>query len=806
MATKSIAWTTGDGNITMTYQGYGDGDITVNSDPNNLDTARSQTITIETTAGSPTVVKNFTVSQGACPFPVGDVRNFAYTSSVQSVVLPAGKYKLQCWGAQGGTCSSGYSGGKGGYSEGVLTLTSPTTVYIFVGGQGSSSGNGGWNGGGGGSGSSSYNSSNEYGSSTFGCGGGATDIALVTSSMDYSSYRNVRSAASLLSRMIVAGGGSGGAYGYQKVTTSTTTWSTYSNDEYTTSNYEPKDSTYWGGTSLSLTTGKTYRVSYTILTGSMSEVVIELYDANWGHFVKGTTVTPQSYHTRQYVRVRASTSSNSARVLIEEKNTTSSTTTDSDSKVGYVGGGTNGGGYSSSYYGKQNGAGSNGSFGFGANQTVTNYRYGAGCGGGGWYGGGNSYSDSGLSTIRCSGGGSGFVNTSASAGNRPSGYTGLQLDSGTTYAGEQSFPAVDGGNETGHSGDGYARITRIAAYTVTLRFKDEEDSPITGTSVTVSNSEYTYSLTTDSNGEATATMQNGTYNLSCSGYSLTPSQIIVSSNSTIDIVAAAPSIMDFSYTGAVQNATLRAGTYKIECWGAQGGYRSSTTYGGKGGYSVGELTLSQNTNIYVYVGGAGNTGGTSGGFNGGGMRATYAGGGGGSDVRIGTDSLYARVIVAGGGGSDGATSKQGMYGGGTTGGTTTQSYGTGGGGGTQTSGGTGSSSASGSGTSGTYGAFGVGGRGYKANSGYAGAGGGGWYGGAGSYPDGSGDDDRGGGGGSGYVYTSSTASSYPSGCLLNSNYYLTNSQTIAGNASMPSTSGSTETGHSGNGYVRITKI
>ena len=79
-------------------------------------------------------------------------------------------------------------------------------------------------------------------------------------------------------------------------------------------------------------------------------------------------------------------------------------------------------------------------------------------------------------------------------------------------------------------------------------------------------------------------------------------------------------------------------------------------------------------------------------------------------------------------------------------------------------------------------------------------------GGAGSYPDSSGDDDRGGGGGSGYVYTSSTASNYPSGCLLNSSYYLSNASTTAGNASMPATSSGTETGHSGNGYARITNM
>jgi hypothetical protein len=62
------------------------------------------------------------------------------------------------------------------------------------------------------------------------------------------------------------------------------------------------------------------------------------------------------------------------------------------------------------------------------------------------------------------------------------------------------------------------------------------------------------------------------------------------------------------------------------------------------------------------------------------------------------------------------------------------------------------------------------------------------------------------GGGSGYVYTSSTASSYPSGCTLNSTYYLTNASTTAGTSSFISPSGVSETGHSGNGYVRITAV
>lgn len=139
-----------------------------------------------------------------------------------------------------------------------------------------------------------------------------------------------------------------------------------------------------------------------------------------------------------------------------------------------------------------------------------------------------------------------------------------------------------------------------------------------------------------------------------------------------------------------------------------------------------------------------------------------------------------------------------MYGGGSSGGTTTQNFGSGGGGGTQTAGGAGSNN--------NAGTFGQGGSGLSNSSGYAGAGGGGWYGGGGSYPDASGDDDRGGGGGSGYVYTSLTASNYPSGCLLNSSYYLINAETIAGNTVFTSPTGTSETGHAGNGYIRITVI
>ena len=381
----------------VTIKGTGTTTITVSMAATTNYTAASKTYTVTVSA-----LDTFTS------------QDFEYTGAVQSVTLRPGTYKLQCWGAQGGSnaANSTYSitakaGGKGGYSEGVLTLTEEKTLYIFVGGQGSSSGNGGWNGGGGGSGSSSYNASNTNGVSRMGGGGGATDIALVTSTMSYSSYRTNRSSESLLSRIIVAGGGSGGAMSCKAVTTSTTvTDYSISGSKLTAKSTDSVSSKKW------------------IVTGTAS--------------VSGT------------------------KIVLTPSHSSSSTTKTNYSQVGFVGGGTTGGGYSTSYTGKQSAAGTNGGFGYGANQTATNYRYCSACGGGGWYGGGGGLSSDSTTTYTYySGGGSGFVNTSASSGNRPSGYTGLQLDSGTTYDGTQTFVAPGGSNETGHSGNGYARITKI---------------------------------------------------------------------------------------------------------------------------------------------------------------------------------------------------------------------------------------------------------------------------------------------------------------------------------------------------------
>ncbi len=263
-------------------------------------------------------------------------------------------------------------------------------------------------------------------------------------------------------------------------------------------------------------------------------------------------------------------------------------------------------------------------------------------------------------------------------------------------------------------------------------------------------------------------------------------------------------IYNFDFTGSMKTFTFDPGIYVLECWGASGGYRNNTSYGGKGGYSTGTLVINSSTTGYIYVGGSGVSTNSSSrrGFNGGG-KAGYSGikGGGASDIRIGTDSLYARVIVAGGGGSCGASTKKGGAGGGSTALSATDGFGDGGIAGTQKSGGSRS------------GSFGQGGTGSSRSSGYGGGGGGGWYGGGGTYPDNSADDDKGGGGGSGWVYTGATYTYWAANStegksgnwLLDDRYYLNDTKNLRGDISFLSPTGTNETGHSGNGYVRITR-
>lgn len=342
-----------------------------------------------------------------------------------------------------------------------------------------------------------------------------------------------------------------------------------------------------------------------------------------------------------------------------------------------------------------------------------------------------------------------------------------------------------------------------AQYTVTLSVDPQNGGTVTGGGIVATGQNVTVTAVPSENYAFAAWQESGAVVSTDMVYSF-----IANGNRALTAVFASMTPQEYAYTGSVVSATLYPGSYRLEAWGAEGGYRSSASYAGKGGYSVGTLTLTETTTAFVRAGGSGNAGGTSGGFNGGGRRGTYNGGGGASDIRIGVDDYNHRVIVAGGGGSDGAPNKAGGYGGGTTGQSRTDNYGSGGLGGTQT--GVSNSSWQASAPSdnvasvaGAYAGFGFGGNGIAANSGYGGAGGGGWYGGSGSMPDSSGDDDRGGAGGSGFVWTGANA---PAGFGLTEAHYLTNAQTIDGSQSFASPAGAVETGHSGNGYVRITPV
>ncbi len=130
--------------------------------------------------------------------------SFAYTGSVQTFTAPtAGCYKIECWGAQGGSKSPGV-GGKGGYSVGYYRLAAGGKLYVYVGQQGTTYSSKGWNGGGAGS-------SNDGMS-----GGGATDVrtvqcATATNWKDKADGSETTD-ASLLSRIIVAGGGGGATW------------------------------------------------------------------------------------------------------------------------------------------------------------------------------------------------------------------------------------------------------------------------------------------------------------------------------------------------------------------------------------------------------------------------------------------------------------------------------------------------------------------------------------------------------------------------------------------------------------------
>ena len=107
--------------------------------------------------------------------------NFSYANFGQKFLAEkTGNYRIELWGAQGGTSlnngASGTAGGKGSYTAGTIHLDKGTILYFYVGGAGANgakgkNSTGGYNGGGLGTWDGSDNE-------TAGAGGGATDVRL----------------------------------------------------------------------------------------------------------------------------------------------------------------------------------------------------------------------------------------------------------------------------------------------------------------------------------------------------------------------------------------------------------------------------------------------------------------------------------------------------------------------------------------------------------------------------------------------------------------------------------------------------
>ena len=283
-------------------------------------------------------------------------------------------------------------------------------------------------------------------------------------------------------------------------------------------------------------------------------------------------------------------------------------------------------------------------------------------------------------------------------------------------------------------------------------------------------------------------------------------------------------VYDFDYTGGEQTFIAPvSGTYRLETWGAQGGGHVSV--GGYGGYSLGNIFFSKESNLFINVGGQGTSSSSEnqlGGYNGGGSGSVqnsyknlryFSSGGGATHIATKSgllvaleDSKNTILEVSGGGGgafysTEGDNLNGGAGGGffGSSGAQAKEGWGTYGKGGTQSAGGysicdeitckldyaTNEHDAVGS--------FGTGGSRGIVSSG----GGAGWYGGGGSHHI------QSAGGGSGYIGNSLLTNKvmYCYNCE-ESNEESTKTISTTCSEEMPTS----YCAKKGNGYARITLV
>jgi len=201
--TKSLS------DATVTFSSSNTNLVNVNSSTgvltagSSLVSSGTATITAQATGNYTSSAVTYTVTtRNYKDFSYNGVSSGGYDGSVQSISLPKATYRMECWGAQGGSPDDdsqsrwgGVRGGYGGYVAGNIENPSTRTFFVYVGGQSipgynhstATVFNGGWNGGGAARGGQG--------------GGGATDVRLTSGD-----WNNL---TSLCSRILVAGGGGG---------------------------------------------------------------------------------------------------------------------------------------------------------------------------------------------------------------------------------------------------------------------------------------------------------------------------------------------------------------------------------------------------------------------------------------------------------------------------------------------------------------------------------------------------------------------------------------------------------------------
>ncbi len=620
---------------------------------------------------------------------------FSYKGNYQKFIVPAtGIYKIQLWGAQGGAGLKDLStlerGGYGGYTSGNIRLNKGKILYVFVGGKGHDGGdeikyiggNSGYNGGGKGGDDSSY--AGDSHPDPGGGSGGATDIRLdINETGDWDNFD------SLKSRIMVAAGGGGGAYNREGYSGGKSTFDTNvykfgigENGLVFTGGSGAGGGGYYGGSSGKSDSAAGYGgTSY--ISGHEGSNSIDKESTE-----EKITHTGNSIHYSELYFTDTK---------MIDGDGYSWTTKKGDKVVNQP-----------TYNGEESQVGNEGD-GY-AKITPENILS----------------KDNYLSSLSSSYGTLSPTfdptieeyNLSLDMYDMHFTLTGELSDEKASVTGLEKYDIEFGETKqvtisvTSESGD-------IRTYTVNATRKElpegthssklskleieryetdlnPEFHPLEETyNVEILSNEIDLNITTGTfDDEAKVTIEGNRYIQEDSG------QVIITvtephSETTIYTINYKKIEMEEEYTFKYKNEYQTfiapfAAKYKIELWGAQGGfgryYWSSTRNGGKGGYTSGIISLAQNQTLYIFTGGQGEEGGLvenykggTGGYNGGGTAGNDSndaqdpagGGGGATDVRLfvsedgawdNFDSLKSRIMIAAGG-SGGSYTKAGYAGG-----------------------------------------------------------------------------------------------------------------------------------------------